>query len=257
MTKYDNLDPRRELEQQIAEDLKKALGKRGFNVKHNGTKDSHAPAGKVDIEVWNGYSHINVEVTKSAKSRQDREWQAIKDHFELTKRNYANKNCFVWFISPETYYRTINSMKDWNFAHEHDTDQKMLPICFSTFEMFTKKLIETTKDEYTKEQILGLHDDFVQFIDDENILRHFHEKLFSDDEQLRDKIEQKEDERHQRVIEELVAGFKRLEQKLRDERVVLGPAAIKNVIYLVFIKLYEEKKENKTDLRSQRSKNTR
>ena len=36
-TKYDNLDARTGLEQEITDDLKKALGKRGFEVRHNGT----------------------------------------------------------------------------------------------------------------------------------------------------------------------------------------------------------------------------
>jgi len=243
MTKYDGLDARREVEQAIARDLQSALNKRGFSVQHNGTRDSHAPAGKPDIEIWNSNVHINVEITKSTKSSQDREWQSIKDHFEITKRNNSAKKCFVWFLSPETYYRTINSIKDWNFAHMNEDDQKFLPICFSTFELFVNKLIQSPKEQYAQEQILTLFDNFVEFIDDENILRQFYERLFSLDLNLKNELEKKEEERHQRVVEELISGFKLLEQKLRDERIALASNAIKNVIYLVFIKLYEEKKE--------------
>lgn len=250
MSKYDNLDARRELEQTIAEDLRRALEKRAFNVSHNGTRDSHAPAGKPDIEIWNGHVHINVEITKSAKSRQDREWQSIKDHFEETKRNHASKNCYVWFVSPETYYRTINSMKDWNFAHKEEADQKFMPVSFSTFELFTKKLTESSAEQYPQEQIISLFDNFVQFIDDENILRHFYEKLFNTDLNIKNELERKEEERHQRVVEELIVGFKQLEQKLRDEMIALSGDAIKNVIYLVFIKLYEEKKEKEEQQRN-------
>src|SRR3989338_7959163 len=81
------------------------------------------------------FTHINVEITKSYKSSQDREWQSIKDHFEETIKNHSNKNCFLIFVSPETYYRTINSIKDWNFAHIKDKDKKIMPVCFSTFEL--------------------------------------------------------------------------------------------------------------------------
>jgi len=250
MSKYDNLDARRELEQEITKDLERALGKRGFSVRHNGTYDSHTPAGKPDIEVWNDYAHINVEVTKSTKSMQDREWQSIKDHFEETKRNYSSKKCFVWFLSPETYYRTINSIKDWNFAHQDKDDQKFLPICFSTFEFFVNKLIESPQEQYTRREILGLFDNFVQFVDDENILRHFYERLFNTDMKLKEELEKREEERHQRVVEELISGFKQLEQKLREERIALSVNAIKNVIYLVFIKLYEEKKEKEEQQRN-------
>ena len=243
MTKYSNLDARKELEQAISEDLKQAFEKRGFTVKHNGTRDTHAPAGKPDIEIWNDAIHFNVEVTKSAKSSQDREWQSIKDHFEETKRSHTTKKCFVWFYSPETYYRTLNSIKDWNFAHKTEADQKFMPLSFSNLELLTKKLTESPKEQYTETEIIGLFENFVQFIDDENILRLLYEKMFSADSTIKDKLERIEEERHQRVVEELIAGFKQLAQKLRDERIALAGDAIKNVIYLVFIKLYEEKKE--------------
>ncbi len=212
-------------------------------VKHNGTTNSHAVAGKPDIEFWDEATHVNVEVTKSVKSSQDREWQSIKDHFEQAKKNYSNKKCFLWFISPQTYYRTINSIKDWNFAHKEFSDQKIIPICFSTFDIFLTKLIQTTRNNYDNQQIISLTEQFTEFVDDENILRHFYKILFHDDFNLRKKLEIKEEERHQRVVEELITGFIKLEQKLREERIALGTNAIKNVIYLVFIKLYEEKKE--------------
>ncbi len=102
MSKYDNLDARKGLEQQIAQDLDRALVKRGFTIRHNGTAESHTPAGKPDIELWDETTHINVEVTKRSKSSQDGEWQSIKDHFEETKRNNANKKCFLWFVAPDS-----------------------------------------------------------------------------------------------------------------------------------------------------------
>jgi type I restriction-modification system DNA methylase subunit len=250
MSKYDNLDARKELEQEIADDLKKALEKRGFNVRHNGTRDTHAPAGKPDIEIWNDGVHINVEITKSSKSSQDREWQSIKDHFEETKRNHPTKKCYVWFVSPATYYRTINSIKDWNFAHKEDQDRKFMPLSFANLELLTKKLTESSREQYKQDQVLALFDDFVQFIDDENVLRQLYEKLFATDLNIKGELQKQEEERHQRVVEELVIGFKQLEQKLRDERIALSGDAIKNVIYLVFIKLYEEKKEKEEQQRN-------
>jgi hypothetical protein len=243
LTKYNNLDARKELEQGITQDLTNALQKRGFSVKHNGSKDAHAPAGKPDIEVWNDSVHINVEVTKCTKSSQDREWQSIKDHFEETKRLYSVKKCFLLFSSPETYYRTINSMKDWNFAHKDDVDQKFMPLSFSNLELLTKKLTESPKEQYNEPQIIGLFENFVQFIDDENVLRQLYERMFSADTTIKNDLERIEEERHQKVVEELISGFKQLAQKLRDERIALAGDAIKTVIYLVFVKLYEEKKE--------------
>ncbi|VVB74117.1 N-6 DNA Methylase [uncultured archaeon] len=243
MSKYDSLDARKELEQEITKDLKRALEKRGFTIHHNGTAESHAPGGKPDIEAFDQTTHINIEVTKSKKSAQDREWQSIKDHFEQTKIANATKKCFLIFVSPETYYRTVNSMKDWNFAHEEVRDQKMIPLCFDSFELLMNKLIGTPASIYPKLQLLGLFDGFVQFVDDENTLRHLFQTLFSTDLRLKVELEKQEEERHQFVVEELIGEFKQLEQKLREERIALAGDAIKTVVYLVFIKLYEEKKE--------------
>jgi len=226
------------------------LKKRGFTVKHNGTSESHAPAGKSDVELFDKNTHINVEITKTVKSSQDREWQSIKDHFQKTKENNSTKKCYLWFISPETYYRTKDSIMDWNYQHKNDNDQKIIPISFSTFELFITKLIQTTKENYTKKEILQIFDEFTKFVNDESVLRLMYEKLFSIDAELKKEIEIKEEERHQEIVEELIAGFKQLEQKLRDERIALSVNAIKTVIYLVFIKLYEEKKEKDGEERS-------
>jgi predicted RNA methylase len=250
MTKYDNLDSRREIEQEIAKDLKRAFAKRGLQIKHNGTDTTHAPAGVTDIEVFNDKTQINIEITKSVKSSQDREWQSIKDHFEESIKKNSNKNCFLIFISPETYYRTINSIKDWNFSHKKSKDKKIMPICFSTFELLINKLIESTKEKYSLKELLNLFDNFVKFIDDECILREFYENLFNTDSKLKNEIEKREEERHQKVVKELISGFKQLEQKLRDEGIATGERAIKNVIYLVFIKLYEEKNEKEESQRN-------
>ena len=241
-SKYDDLNPRKELEQEIAKDLENALAKRGFTVQHSGTSESHAPANKPDIELFDNTTHINVEITKSRKSAQDREWQSIKDHFQTTKRKHSNKKCYLMFISPETYYRTKDSIMDWNYQHNNVSDQKIIPISFFAFEKITIKLIQTTKENYTKKEILEVFGEFTKFNNDESVFRILAEKLLHD-AQLQKMIEAKEEEMRQQTIEKMITGFKKLEKKLRDEHIALSGDAIKTVIYLVFIKLYEEKKE--------------
>ena len=91
MSKYDKLDPRRELEQMIAEDLKTALEKRGLKVQHNGSPDAPAKGGFSDIDVWNDNFHINFEATKLTKTAADHEYPAIEEH--LTKnKTFFGKN---------------------------------------------------------------------------------------------------------------------------------------------------------------------
>lgn len=244
MSKYDELNPRTELEQEITKDLKKAFEKRGFEVKHNGTENSNTTGGKSDIEMWDNNIHINIEVTKTTKSSQDREYQSIKDHLLQTKKANSRKKCFMWFISPETYYRTFNSVKDSNFIFHDKDDMKIIPISFSTFEIFINKLIETTKDFYTKEEVVSLFKYHREFVDDESVLRFFVQKLFPDDTELIEDIKEAEEDKHEKVVKDLVSGFRILENRLREYRIALATRAIMNVIYLVFIKLYEEKRQS-------------
>ena len=244
MSKYDNLDPRTELEQEITKDLKRAFEKRGFEVKHNGTESSHTTGGKSDIEMWDDNVHINIEVTKTKKSSQDREYQSIKDHLVQTKSKNPRKKCFMWFISPETYYRTFNSIKDSNFIFHNKDDMKIIAISFSTFEIFINKIIETTKDFYTKDEVVSLFKYHRDFVDDESVLRFFVQKLFPDDTELIEEIKEVEENKHEKVVKDLVSGFKTLENRLREYRIALTTRAIMNVIYLVFIKLYEEKRQS-------------
>jgi len=146
-------------------------------------------------------------------------------------------------VSPETHYRMINAIREYNIANKEKPDLKMMPLCFSTFELFMNKLIQSTKDEYTKEQIMSLFSEYLQLVDDERILKVFSEKMFSEDENLKKEIQTLEDNKHQKTVEDLIAGLTKLEQDLRDYRIALSGDAIRNVIFLVFIKLYEEKRE--------------
>lgn len=243
MTKYDILDANTQLEQTITGDLKDALEKRGFTAIHNGSLSQHAPRGIPDIEVYNEKYHINVEATKTTKSGSDREYLSIKEHLEKTKDKFPNKMCFIWYISPETHHRMMGAMREYNISKKHLKDMKMLPICFSTFEIFMNKLIQTTKDEYKTNTLIKLFSKYLDFVNDEKILRIFYEDLFPTDIDLKKEMEIKEENKHQKIVEDLIVDLTKLEDDLREYRIALASNAIENVIFLVFIKLYEEKRE--------------
>lgn len=237
------LDAKTELEQTLTAELAKALQKRGFEVKHNGTATINAPGGVPDIEVWDDHYHINVEATKTTKSSADREYLAIKDHLEKTKASQPGKKCFVWYVSPETHYRMINAIREFNITNKAEPDLKMMPLSFSNLQLFLDKLIHSTQDEYMEDQVMSLFSHYLSFVDDERVLKVLYEVLFPTDNALKQEIGSKEEAKHQKTIEELIAGLTKLEQDLRDYRIALSTDAIKNVILLVFIKLYEEKRE--------------
>jgi len=118
MTKYDNLDARTELEQKITEDFKKAFSKRGLEVTHQGKPKSSATGGRPDIIAKSNKIIITIEPTKTKKSNQDREFQAVRDHLITIKEANPKHKCFCLFISPETSQRTIDSIKDHNKQRE-------------------------------------------------------------------------------------------------------------------------------------------
>lgn len=240
---YRQLNPKTELEQTITKVLKAALGKRGFEIKHNGTETTNAPGGVSDIEVWDDNYHINVEVTQTVKSSADREYLAIKDHLVNTKLKKPGVKCYVWYVSPETHYRMANAIREYDFSNRDKEDMKIMPFSFSNFELLVDKLVHSTKEEYKKDDIVSLFSDYLNFVDDEIVLKVLYEKLFYNDANLKTEIETKEENKHQKTVGELIAGLTKLEQDLHDYRIALSTDAIKNVILLVFIKLYEEKRE--------------
>jgi len=242
MSKYDNLNPRTELEQVITNDLKRALEKRDFQVKHNGTPISHATGNKPDIEIWDDEYFICVEVTKRNKSAQDGEYQSIKDHLVQAQKS-SKKKCFCVFISPETYHRTFSSIRDSNRINSKRKDLKILPLSFAAFELFITKLIERPKNFYPKHEILQLFSRTEEYIDDEAVLRLLFNTLFSDDVELKHEIAVAEENKHQQTVQSLISDLAKLENDMRKNGIATHNEAIKNVIYLVFIKLYEEKRE--------------
>ena len=243
VSRYDGLDARTQLEQAIAQELDRALRKRGFEVRHQGSPTTNAPGEHPDITVENGTVRINVEVTTSVKAASDREYPAIKDHLENAKQAQPSKRCFVIFASPSTHYRMINSMRDYNILHKDDPDMKMLPLSFSNLQLVIDKLISTPAEVYPRRKLLELFDDYKLFVDDARVLEVLHDRLFSDDQSLAREIELQEQETHQRTVHELIRDLLKLEDNFREEKGIVHLPAIKDIIFLVFIKLYEEKRE--------------
>ena len=242
MSKYDNLDARTQLEQTITRDTEKALEKRSFSVKHNGNSDNSAPGGVPDIEAWTNSVHFNIEVTKTTKSSSDREMLAISDHLKKTKELYPKKLCFVIYVSPETHYRMINAIQDHNRARSKK-DQKIIPIRFSTFEILIKKLSEAHKNLYDAKEIVKIFSRYTEFTDDDNVLKIIHQELFPEDLILGKEIDDNEILKHSKLEQDLFVELDTIENRMRESGIATASDAIRNLVYLVFIKLYEEKQE--------------
>jgi len=191
MSKYDKLDPRKELEQQIAIDLEKAFKKRGFKTRHNGTLTSHAMGGVADLELFNDKYHFTIEVTKTTKSQQDREFNPIKEHLQDIKLKYPKKSCFCIYISPSTPKRMSNSIKEYN----QQNNEKIMPIDFETFETWIIKLIESDANLYSIDLLIQTLNEYENFIDDLRTKKILFGHYFSHNEEIKEELKKEEIEK--------------------------------------------------------------
>ncbi|MFB6145892.1 MAG: N-6 DNA methylase [Candidatus Nanohaloarchaea archaeon] len=247
MTKYENLDASTELEQEIASDLESAFSKRGVEVEHLGSKKSHAPPNKPDILLKNDSTVITVEPTKSTGASQDREFNAIREHLQETDQDNPEKQSYCIFVSPETSSRMLDSIEEHNFHRRNQEAMKILPLSFDTLEIIVNKLSGSVADAYPFEQFLELFSRHSEFIDDQRIKKLISKELFEDDQELEEEIEREEKERDQELLENLIEDLENLEDYLREQGIATGEKAIDTLIYLVFIKLYEERRVRKGD----------
>ena len=196
MSKYDSLDERNEIEQQITQDLKSAFEKRGFTVRHNGGV-SHAPAGTPDIEMFNGSLHFLVEVTKRVGAQQDAEYNSIRDHLNTTKNNNARKNVYCVFVSPKTSHRMIDSIKDHNRQRESErkSDMKILPLSFESLELYLERLATSEAVLYPVDSFVSVFTKFNNFIDDLRVKKILQQEVFPNDVEFEQKILQEEKDR--------------------------------------------------------------
>ncbi len=182
-------------------------------------------------------------MTQTTKSSADREFIPVRDHLEKAKKHHSTKKCFALYCSPETHHRMINAIRDYNILHKDDNDLKIAPLSFSTLQLLIDKLITSPSELYPKKELLSVFDDYKLFVDDARVLESVHARLFAHDEDLKRQIEIEEENRHQRTVEQLIRDLLKLEDHLREEKGITHINAIRDIIFLVFIKLYEEKRE--------------
>jgi type I restriction-modification system DNA methylase subunit len=242
MSKYDTLNARTELEQVITHDLNGAFNKRGLTAEQQSRTVGHAPANVPDIILSNEALKITVECTKSKGAAQDREFNSIKDHLQQVKDEDPSKDCFCIFTSSYTSQRMLDSIREHNFVRKDESDLKIFPLCFDTLELLLRKLSDAVADLYTTSEFVQTFDKHAEFVDDQRIKKLLYRELFSTDTQLGKEIEKEEIERDQKMLESLIKDLDKLENYLRESGIATGERAIDTLIYLVFVKLYEEKR---------------
>jgi type I restriction-modification system DNA methylase subunit len=254
-SKYDDLDASTELEQELARDLRAALAGRGCEVVHNGTNSGgrHAPGGKADIEVRDRLNQrlILVEVTRRRASSADDEFIAVTDHLQraILARGFADYG--VLYVSPATSPRLSSAFRDlWNRGREKDRKKgRIVALDFATAELTLTKLANVPSELYPAARFGDLFARWPDVVDDALTRLIVQQTLFPEDRGLSVELEHEVDEFAAQREQRLKKQLHRIEDDLR-ERGVVGDSANRVLIYLTFLRLYEERRQELLGLRN-------
>lgn len=245
-SKYDKLDAVSGLEQTATADLKRALEPRGCVVTHHGTSASHAPGGRSDIHVADPHNRrlILVEVTKRKGAAADGEFIAVTDHLEkaVAAGGYDDYCCL--FVSPGTSARMSANIRNlYNTARERGGKPgRVIAVDFPGLEMLVKTLSEATPTLFPASGFGTLFQHWDRAVDDVRTRQLIAQDVLGADPVLvaaiTEEMRKRDAEREQR----LKKAIENLENKLREHGIT-GSSANATLIYLTFLRLYEEKRE--------------
>ena len=244
-SKYDGLDAVTGLEQAVFADLERAFKPRGCKVIHNGSATSCAPGGKSDLELHDGKRLLlHIEVTKRKGAAADGEFAAITDHLNKAVEAGGFKDYCCLYVSPGTSARMSANIRNlYNRAREREKKQgRVLAIDFTGLETLTQRLASSDPKLYPAERLSTLFARAAEAIDDLRARKLVADVLLTEDENLTlaltEEMRRRDAEREQR----LKAEIRNLEDQLRHNGIT-GNDANETLIYLTFLRLYEEKKE--------------
>jgi type I restriction-modification system DNA methylase subunit len=250
-SRYDDLDASTEVEQRLTVDLTAAFGGRGCEVVHHGTNSGgrHSPGGKPDIELRDHPNKrlVLVEVTKRRSSSADGEFLAITDHLQRAIDAGGYDDYCVLYVSPSTSARMSMNLRDlWNRTRERDgLPGHIIAIDFDSTQMMLDKLAESDSTLYPSERLGVFFDRWAEAVDDARARLLIQRTLFPEDlglaAELEEEVSDADAEREKRLKKQLES----VENKLRSYGVT-GNQANVVLIYLTFLRLYEERRQRST-----------
>lgn len=234
-SQYLHLDPI-PLERKVAEDLEAALHPRGAHVTHDGR------AGRPDIVVDMGRFAVIVEVAKRSGADAASEYPSLVDHRTLTERELG-KPTHVLFTCLKTPARLVRLMNVENNRRQSEgLAGRFLFLNLEAMELVLRRLAETAAARYPNDRWAEWFDAWQQIGDDTVALDQLRHLVLAEDAELREQVEPLILRRAQVEQERLRKDIRKLEDTLRQSSVVKQDAQ-RALVYIVFVKLYEEKRE--------------
>lgn len=249
-SKYDDLDPRTELEQQLREDLKAALKPRGCEViHHGGSGGTHSPGGKPDLEVRDPANRrlILVEATKRTGAAADGEFPAITAHLSDGISEGGYDDYCLFYVSPATSPRMSANIRDlYNRGHERDDKPgRIVALDFAGAQLMLEKLATSDPALYPAERFGELFSRWEEAVDDARARQLVQRALFPEDHmlalELTNEAREIDAERERRLKDQL----SKVEDEFRNYGIT-GDKANETLVYLAFIRLYEERRQRLT-----------
>ena len=244
---YRSLDPRTQLEQTVAADLKAALEKRGCAVVHYGTPAAPAPASSpCDISVAYGPKtnrrHLMVEVAQRVDAS---ELQSIISHLDgwTASRGPAVD---LLYSGRSTSARMARLIRNENERRASlGLPGRILFLKLDDLEQFLQRWKGLPSTEAPAGALTTAFGRFAEWGDDLMAAEVFRQCVFPDWTDKKNELSAEAAQRLASQQERLKKDIQRLENKLRESGIT-GPRSHKFLIYLFFMALYEDKRGKDT-----------
>jgi predicted RNA methylase len=224
------------LEKVVTTDLDLALKKRGASVVHDGRP------GRPDIVITLPACAIVVELAMRSGADAASEYLAIKDHRDLVEFE-TGKTTHLLFSCLATPERIIRAIRDENATRQAARRKgRVLFLSLDYLQLVVKRLIQTAAAEFPAQRLADWFDAWEECGDDVTALEQVQRIVFGKDDEMRQIVEPIVRQRMQVEQEALRDDVARLEDLLRHINVT-RTHAMHVLVYSMFVRLYEEKRE--------------
>jgi predicted RNA methylase len=224
------------LEQVVAQDFKEALEKRGAAVKHDGK------SGRPDIIVEGPDFAVVVEIALRSGADAASEYLAIRAHRDLVEFE-TGKPTHLLFSCIGTPARIIRAIREENAARTvAGRKGRVLFLDLPSLELVLARLKESSSDLYPLGRWTAWFAGWESMADDITSLEQIQRLVLTEDLPLQATVRPMVSRRMQVEQEALRKDVSALEDLLRHVNVTRTDA-MHVLVYVMFVKLYEEKRE--------------
>jgi type I restriction-modification system DNA methylase subunit len=244
---YRSLDPRTELEQTVAADLKGALEKRGCVVVHHGTAAAQAPStAPADITVEYGPKasrrFILVEVAQRVDASELQSIIAHLDQWNATRGGNAD----LLYSGRATSARMARLVRNENERRSSlKISGRIIFLKLDDLEAFLARWRSLPAEEAPVKSMAAVFSRWPECLDDLSSASVVRDCIFPEWEEKRLELTDEAIRRLATQQERLKKDIQKLENKLRENGIT-GQRSHRFLIYLFFMALYEDKRGKET-----------